>query len=517
VLPLAFAPNLLYIHHLHDLSNKINNIKESKVMSFNEMDPRNSTPVSFHDPVMPNFLASSCETLSPQVLPNPRHEFERDDDMDIMLLHADFPKLIEFAAGVKRARQVLNEAPASPKDVRSALSGDEVLRAVSRMQDQLLRNSHAPKESIERGRYPIIDSTIDDAMQTLQKEWDHLSHWIDSTLVTTPTVAKESPKKQGRAKKEAIAVKYSMWQTNILMTWMINHIDQPFPDPDEVESLMLKTGLLQTQIVNWTTNVRKRNRKATCEGSKKPHHFLDFLFLVQNREDQKKAEDSASSRRSASPPTAIRSSGRVTRNRHAQLPIQRMAKQSPTAKAYPKGRHVSMDSSALKKAPKAKAPPKPKAPPKRKGKSKRDDHKDDLFPFLPEWDMELIAGIAKTWLSGDDADDILPSVTEDSADLRQDGMFPAVFPASFPESVPFAAFQAFPEAPPPAGPAVFPEVAVPEGAPSLFPLVAISLENVMREEIGDFQEGVGFWATDRGLVVTDQELLVTEPGLVVEL
>ena len=37
-------------------------------------------------------------------------------------------------------------------------------------------------------------------------------------------------------------------------------------------------------MVNWTTNVRKRNLKATVEKGKKPHHFLDFLFLADNRE-----------------------------------------------------------------------------------------------------------------------------------------------------------------------------------------------------------------------------------------
>jgi hypothetical protein len=38
--------------------------------------------------------------------------------------------------------------------------------------------------------------------------------------------------------------------------------------------------------VNWTTNVRKRNLKATIEGGKKPHHFLDFLFMAVHRERQ---------------------------------------------------------------------------------------------------------------------------------------------------------------------------------------------------------------------------------------
>jgi hypothetical protein len=48
--------------------------------------------------------------------------------------------------------------------------------------------------------------------------------------------------------------------------------------------LSIAAGLTYSQVVNWTTNVRKRNLKATVEKGKKPHHFLDFLFLADNRE-----------------------------------------------------------------------------------------------------------------------------------------------------------------------------------------------------------------------------------------
>lgn len=45
-------------------------------------------------------------------------------------------------------------------------------------------------------------------------------------------------------------------------------------------------GLTKSQVVNWTTNVRKRNLKATVEKGKKPHHFLDFLFLANDRDEK---------------------------------------------------------------------------------------------------------------------------------------------------------------------------------------------------------------------------------------
>jgi len=48
--------------------------------------------------------------------------------------------------------------------------------------------------------------------------------------------------------------------------------------------LSIAADLTYAQVVNWTTNVRKRNLKATVEQGKKPHHFIDFLFLADDRE-----------------------------------------------------------------------------------------------------------------------------------------------------------------------------------------------------------------------------------------
>jgi hypothetical protein len=129
-----------------------------------------------------------------------------------------------------------------------------------------------------------MDESIDILQKDLVACTTHLG--LQSAQVGMTTRSKTAGKK-----KEGIAVKYSKQQTDILMNWMIEHSDQPFPNQSDIAILMQQTGLTQSQVVNWTTNVRKRNRKATCEGGKKPHHFLDFLFLKKAREKDSKRKN----------------------------------------------------------------------------------------------------------------------------------------------------------------------------------------------------------------------------------
>ena len=55
--------------------------------------------------------------------------------------------------------------------------------------------------------------------------------------------------------------KFTKWQTDILIDWMIEHREHPFPTAEQIHSLAESVGLTETQVVNWTTNVRKRNLK----------------------------------------------------------------------------------------------------------------------------------------------------------------------------------------------------------------------------------------------------------------
>lgn len=246
------------------------------------------------------------------------------DDLDRILLHEDFPTLLAMAAKVKETRKQMclrGEKSSQPLQYRpkTSLQPDTVLQSVERLKQTFLARPHEDM-MIPRKRYPIIDALLEDSILMLQKEYECGEKWLqmyqlqhpNSSVMqpSCPTNTASSPKKRsGRGakkslvsgsnndtnsnsnySKEAIAVKYSKWQTDILMNWMISNRDQPFPDPSAIESLISQTGLSQTQIINWTTNVRKRNRKATCEGGKKPHHFIDFLFLAQDREQKQAAQ-----------------------------------------------------------------------------------------------------------------------------------------------------------------------------------------------------------------------------------
>ena len=378
------------------------------------------------EPTM-NGLAQTEETKSsPETFRCPGDG--RHDDMDLVLLHVDFPKLLELAARVKQARKVLIDSPDCPATVRGTFKKSEIKQVIGRIHDQLLQRPPNPRNAIHRGHFPIIDSTIDDAVATLQREWDHLSAYIEQAQATKSKQAKQdkSSKKRGRAKKEAIAIKYSKWQTDILMAWMIDHIEDPFPDQKAISELMQKTNLTQSQVINWTTNVRKRNRKATCEGGKKPHHFIDFLFLVQDRKTvakEKTPDDSGIMRSASFPPGPNKSKGR---RKHRSIS---KASSFPSTSISP---HQTLETSpehhaatTIPPSPVVKRTSRPGRPSGRRSvKTERITTEDeDPCPIEP---LSLVDAIidegvmmefAQIWLTPGREPGILPTVTEDSLDL----------------------------------------------------------------------------------------------------
>lgn len=214
------------------------------------------------------------------------------DDLDLMLQHENFPTLLELTIQIHKGYQTIQDQTGRSYTTQqnlpnSSLTPEETMRATFCLQQKLLSDPDSPRTVIRRGQYPITDAIMDDSLRMLKQELKDVQEYVRNSfhkqvqsIDTSPVATKKG------TKKEAIAIKYSKWQTDILMQWMVDHKDEPFPDQTALSQLMAQTGLSQSQVVNWTTNVRKRNKKATCQGGKKPHHFIDFLFLVQDREKQ---------------------------------------------------------------------------------------------------------------------------------------------------------------------------------------------------------------------------------------
>ncbi|EAW07276.1 putative homeobox and C2H2 transcription factor [Aspergillus clavatus NRRL 1] len=79
-----------------------------------------------------------------------------------------------------------------------------------------------------------------------------------------------SEDKEGRGRKSSSRL--SRDAVRILKTWLLEHLDHPYPSEDEKDELKRRTGLKRTQISNWLANARRRGKGqpsplSTCSAS----------------------------------------------------------------------------------------------------------------------------------------------------------------------------------------------------------------------------------------------------------
>ena len=220
-------------------------------------------------------------------------------DFDRLMRHQDFREVLMAAARVK----VIDGAPPPGPGILNLAAGVGQADKAAKIVRENVSNNSSLGSQLPRGLFPHTDLLIDVTMDSLTRDFEARLSILGGAVGYSSNgsgdlsgsgsdeeyvpPAKKARQRKGRdSPSQAIAVKYSKGQTDILTEWMIVNRAHPFPAPEQIKALSGATGLSYSQVVNWTTNVRKRNLKATVERGKKPHHFLDFLFLAEDRENK---------------------------------------------------------------------------------------------------------------------------------------------------------------------------------------------------------------------------------------
>ncbi|KAI0884333.1 uncharacterized protein GGS22DRAFT_165415 [Annulohypoxylon maeteangense] len=92
-------------------------------------------------------------------------------------------------------------------------------------------------------------------------------HGVNEELEMNPSTSRDNVTEQQPTKAVQISRKRtysrSVRKTHLLRTWYSCHLDHPYPSEEEKESLAQRSGLSRTQVGDWFSNARRRQRMST--------------------------------------------------------------------------------------------------------------------------------------------------------------------------------------------------------------------------------------------------------------
>ena len=98
----------------------------------------------------------------------------------------------------------------------------------------------------------------------------------------------------------------------VLNSWLLNHLNNPYPTAQEKRELLIKTGLTKIQLSNWFINVRRRKI------------FSDYYNLAKRSEEGGRERGQEREREHANASPYHREAGREPAS--AEIPLTRRKK-----------------------------------------------------------------------------------------------------------------------------------------------------------------------------------------------
>jgi len=170
----------------------------------------------------PNNGSSRSFTIEKETSDIEHNSIENKDEFNLMVSHQDFQYILVLSSKIKAMKKYIDGS--SPMPSKNNLSYK--VEANKNIKDiweniRLKASPDGNTKIILRGTHKETDSLIDDALQILKNQ---LHECIQS--IQKMANDERKPRKKAKSKEsqnDAIAIKYSKKQTDVLIKWMIDN------------------------------------------------------------------------------------------------------------------------------------------------------------------------------------------------------------------------------------------------------------------------------------------------------
>lgn len=192
-------------------------------------------------------------------------------DVSDIVSHAALPAVLQMVSGYRAALTGDVTADGAAAGHSFAQEADEI------------RRQHGVKRVIDYGENAQIDSFVDEMLSRIQtfrarmievnRQEQAFASSVNAKLQEPGVWPRLGVSPKANDDGEASSsdadtpqkihqggrrVKFNRRITDILTTWLLDHLNDPYPTPTEKTELARVTGLLPSQIQHWFTNIRKR-------------------------------------------------------------------------------------------------------------------------------------------------------------------------------------------------------------------------------------------------------------------